>query len=115
VYYIYVIHEVKFVKNNALTTKNKENEIYVSRKRKNKNIVKFYYERAYSLLNELNYKEIYVCGLGACLNDAIKIALFIVDALNGVEISNIETKTITHIDDFRNEENNVFDKYLNIL
>ena len=36
---------------------NKQNEIYISRKRKGKNIVKFYYNRALELFNNKNYNE----------------------------------------------------------
>ena len=85
---------------------NKQNEIYISRKRKGKNIVKFYYNRALELFNNKNYNEIYICGIGACVNEAIKVALFIIEAIPSVEQSNIITDTISHFDEYINEETN---------
>ena len=83
---------------------NKINEIYISRKRKEKNIKKFYYSRALELFNDKDYKEIFICGIGACVNDAIRIALFISDAMPSVKIGEIKTDTINHFDEFVHEE-----------
>lgn len=83
---------------------NKQNEIYISRKRKGKNIVKFYYNRALELFNNKNYNEIYICGIGACVNEAIKVALFVIEAIPSVEQSDIITDTISHFDEYINEE-----------
>ena len=92
---------LELIKNKIYSPKNLENEIYISRKRKN--IEKFYYKRAEDLFNNLNYKEVYICGLGACVNHAVKIALITVDCIPGTKIENIETKTITHKDEFRDK------------
>lgn len=80
------------------------NEIYISRKRKKKNIKKFYYTRALKLFNDQGYKKIYLCGIGACVNEAIKISLFIKEAMPSIEIGEIITETINHFDEFVNEE-----------
>ena len=53
-----------------------------------------------------NYNEIYICGIGACVNEAIKVALFIIEAIPSVEQSNIITDTISHFDEYINEETN---------
>lgn len=80
-----------------------ENKIYISLKRKSKNIMQFYYNRVRDLIYNYNYKEIYICGLGACVNYAIKLALYCKDLIPALEIANISTKTITHFDEFINE------------
>ena len=56
-----------------------KNEIYISRKRQQ--VEKFYYKRAYNLIFSQNFKEIFICGLGSCVNLAVKVALFILEAL----------------------------------
>ncbi len=96
---------IKFVKNKILPKNNQENEIYISKKRNN--IQKFYFERAYELFNKMNYKEIYVCGLGACVNHAVKVALTIIDGLNNISIENVETKSINHTDEYIDTSNDV--------
>jgi DNA-binding protein len=80
----------------------RENEIYISRKRIN--FEKFYYERAYELIYHKKYKEVKICGLGACLNKAIKVALKIQEALPNIKIGEIITSTVTHVDDYYHEE-----------
>jgi len=80
-----------------------KNEIYISNKRNQ--IEKFYYKRAHQLIYTLNYKEIFISGLGSCVNLAVKVALFIIDAIPSLSIDKIETDTITHVDDYRKEEN----------
>ena len=83
---------------------NLKNEIYISRKRKSNNINQFYFKRASKLFNDLKYNEIFICGLGSCVNDAIKIAIFINEAMPNIIIDNINTETITHFDEYLNEE-----------
>ena len=80
------------------------NEIYISRKRKKKNIKQFYYSRALELFNNKRYKEIFICGIGACVNEAIKISLFITEAMPSIQLGEINTETINHFDEFVNEE-----------
>jgi len=93
---ILLIHKIK--------KENLKNEIYISRKRKSNNINQFYFKRASKLFNDLNYDEIFICGLGSCVNDAIKIAIFINEAMPNIIIDNINTETITHFDEYLNEE-----------
>jgi hypothetical protein len=83
---------------------NTENKIFVSLKRKSKNINQFYYKRVKELINDKKYKEIYICGIGACVNEAIKISIFITEAMPNIIIDNINTETITHFDEYLNEE-----------
>jgi hypothetical protein len=92
--------QLEQIKNKVYSSKKKENEIYVSRKRKN--IEKFYYKRAEELLICKNFKEIFICGLGACLNHAVKISLIVVDCIPNTKIEEIDTKTISHLDEFKN-------------
>lgn len=89
-----------------INKENKVNEIFISRKRKSNNILKFYYSRALELFNNLNYKEIYVCGIGACVNEAIKVALFITEGVPSIKTGEIKTETIKHFDEYINTETN---------
>ena len=77
-----------------------ENKIFISLKRKSKNINQFYYKRVQELINDKKYKEIYICGIGACVNEAIKVSLYIVDLIPTLKVSTIETDTINHFDEF---------------
>ena len=77
-----------------------ENKIFISLKRKSKNINQFYYKRVQELINEKKYKEVYICGIGACVNEAIKISQFIIDLIPQLKISNINTDTINHFDEY---------------
>ena len=77
-----------------------ENNIYISLKRKSKNINQFYYKRVQELINDKKYKEVYICGIGACVNEAIKVSLFIVDLIPELKVSHIETDTISHFDEY---------------
>ena len=77
-----------------------ENKIYISLKRKSKNINQFYYKRVQELINEKNYKEIYICGIGACVNEAIKISLYIINLIPQLKIAVIKTDTINHYDEY---------------
>ena len=77
-----------------------ENKIFISLKRKSKNINQFYYKRVQELINNKNYKEVYICGIGACVNEAIKVSLFIVDLIPQLKISSINTDTISHFDEY---------------
>ncbi len=95
--------KVIMIKKKIIRT-NPINEIYISRKRKNKDIKKFYYSRATKLFNDKGFKKLYICGIGACVNEAIKISLFITEAMPSVEIGEITTETINHFDEFINEE-----------
>jgi DNA-binding protein len=83
---------------------NLKNEIYISRKRKSNNIYKFYFKRVKKLFNDLKYNEIFICGLGACVNEAIRIAVFVKEAMPNIKIEDINTETITHFDEYINEE-----------
>lgn len=77
-----------------------ENKIFISLKRKSKNIYQFYYKRVQELINNKNYKEVYLCGIGACVNEAIKISLYIVDLIPQLKVSSIKTDTINHFDEY---------------
>ena len=77
-----------------------ENKIFISLKRKSKNINQFYYKRVQELINNKNYKDVYICGIGACVNEAIKVSLFIVDLIPQLKISSINTDTISHFDEY---------------
>lgn len=93
----------KFEKNKLLTPKKIENEIYISRKRKN--IEKFYFERAYELIYDKNFKEIYICGLGSCVNFAVRTALLISNSIPGVKVDKIDTQTVNYLDEYKDENN----------
>jgi hypothetical protein len=78
-----------------------KNEIYISRKRHPKlNLQKFYFNRIDKLFNTLNYKEIYLYGLGACVNDAIRVALFTKETLPSINIKSITSDTIPLYDEY---------------
>ena len=77
-----------------------ENNIFISLKRKSKNISQFYYKRVQELINDKNYKEVYINGIGACVNEAIKICLYIIDLIPQLKISLIKTNTINHFDEY---------------
>ena len=77
-----------------------ENKIFVFLKRKSKNINQFYYKRVQELINDKKYKEIYLCGIGACVNEAIKISLYIIDLIPQLKVSSIKTDTINHFDEY---------------
>ena len=79
---------------------NSENKIFISLKRKSKNINQFYYNRVKELINDKKYKEIYICGIGACVNEAIKISLFIIELIPNLKITEIKTNTINHFDEY---------------
>ena len=79
---------------------NIENKIYISLKRKSKNINQFYYKRVKELINEKKYKEIYICGIGACVNEAIKISLFITELIPNLKIDEIKASTVNHFDEY---------------
>lgn len=79
-----------------------ENKIYISLKRKSKNICQFYYKRVQELINDKQYKEIYICGIGACVNEAIKVANFVVELLPQLKVADIKTDTINHFDEYIN-------------
>ena len=79
---------------------NTENKIYISLKRKSKNINQFYYKRVKELITEKKYKEIYICGIGACVNEAIKISLFITELIPNLKIDEIKPSTVNHFDEY---------------
>ena len=79
---------------------NTENKIYISLKRKSKNINQFYYKRVKELITEKKYKEVYICGIGACVNEAIKISLFITELIPNLKIDEIKTNTVNHFDEY---------------
>ena len=92
------INSIKMIKTKYY--ENSENKIFVSLKRKSKNINQFYYKRVKELINEKNYKEIYICGIGACVNEAIKVSLFIIELIPILKVSEIKTSTINHFDEY---------------
>ena len=94
---------IKLVKHNPALRCSfpKKNEIYISRKRHPKlNLQKFYFTRIDKLFNTFNYKEIYLYGLGACVNDAIRIALFTKETIPSVNIKSITSDTISLYDEY---------------
>ena len=86
--------KVKYIGNN------KENKIFISLKRKSKNINHFYYNRIKELINDKNYKEVYIYGIGACVNEAIKVSLYATDLIPQLKVSSIKTDTINHFDEY---------------
>ena len=94
------ISEIKMVKSKYYS--NEENKIYISLKRKSKSLNQFYYKRAKELINDKKYKEIYICGIGACVNEAIKVVLFIIELMPNLKIDEIKTDTISHFDEYIN-------------
>ena len=94
------ISEIKMVKSKYYS--NEENKIYISLKRKSKTINQFYYKRAKELINDKKYKEIYICGIGACVNEAIKVVLSIIELMPNLKIDEIKTDTISHFDEYIN-------------
>jgi hypothetical protein len=80
---------------------------FISRKRKYKNskggIEKFYYQRAHFLIFDKHYKEIFICGLGACLNLAVSTALTLCECIPKLKVENISTETVNHFDDYIDE------------
>ena len=94
---------IKLVKHNPALrySVSHKNEIYISRKRHPKlNLQKFYFNRIDKLFNTLNYKEIYLYGLGACVNDAIRVALFAKETLPSINIKSITSDTIPLYDEY---------------
>jgi hypothetical protein len=51
-----------------------------------------------------SFKEIYICGLGSCLNSAVKIALNIIDICSNVSIDKVETESIILQDDYKDSQ-----------
>ena len=92
------ISNIKMIKTKYY--ENSENKIYISLKRKQKNINQFYYKRVKELINDKQYKEIYICGVGACVNQAIKISLFITELIPNLKVKEIKTSTINHFDEY---------------
>lgn len=96
---------VKLIKHKILA-KPKVNEIMISRKRKKNNLNQFYFKRANKLFTNFDFKEIFVSGMGACVNEAISLSLFIVDAMPNVSIGAISSSTVTHYDEYVQNETN---------
>ena len=101
--------KLKFNKNKVHSKKAKENEIFISKKRSykskdSKSLEKFYYQRAHSLIFDKHFKELFVCGLGACLNLAVKTALTLTQCIPSLYVENVTTETVTHVDDYLDEE-----------
>ena len=94
------INSIKMIKTKYYD--NTENKIFVSLKRKSKNINQFYYKRVKELINDKKYKEIYICGIGACVNEAIKISLFITELMPELKVDEIKTSTVNHFDEYIN-------------
>ena len=92
------INSIKMIK--AKYYDNTENKIFVSLKRKSKNINQFYYKRVKELINDKKYKDIYICGIGACVNEAIKISLFVTELIPNLKVSEIKISTINHFDEY---------------
>lgn len=85
------------IKNKIHSEKKKENEIYISAKKRN--YVKMYFERAYELFQNKNYKEIFIYGLGICVSSAVNLSLTIIDGISCLKINKIDTETKNSIDD----------------
>ena len=102
-------------KTKLYTPKCNFNEIFISSKRNNPE--KFYFKRAYKLFHDDNLKEIFICGLGSCVNKAIKTALFITESISNTSVSSIETNTITHTDNFitDSESKQQTDRHSNLI
>jgi DNA-binding protein len=96
--------DLKMIKNSVYGGKKKDNEIFISGKRVN--YEKFYYKRAFELVHDKNFKEITIYGLGACVNKAVKTALFIADSIPSLTVTNIETDTVNFVDDFVDKNTN---------
>ena len=92
-------NDIKMIKA-KYTGNNKENRIFISLKRKSKNINQFYYNRIKELIKDKNYKEVYICGIGACVNEAIKVSLYVTDLIPQLKVSSIKTDTINHFDEY---------------
>ena len=92
-------NDIKMIKA-KYTGNNKENKIFISLKRKSKNINQFYYKRIQELINDKNYKEVYLCGIGACVNEAIKVSLYVTDLIPQLKVSSIKTDTVNHFDEY---------------
>jgi hypothetical protein len=97
--------EIKMIKNKVHSVKKQPNEIYISGKRVN--YEKFYYKRVYKLIYDDNLKEIHIHGLGACVNKAVRIALFITDCIPSLTVSSIDTSTVNLTDDFIDSNHDV--------
>ena len=93
---------IKMIKMKYSSCNYPENKIFISLKRKSKNINQFYYKRVQELINDKKYKEIYICGIGACVNEAIKVVLFIIELMPNLKIDEIKTDTISHFDEYIN-------------
>jgi hypothetical protein len=65
-----------------------------------------YFKRAYELLNEKNYSQIFINGLGISTKSAVNISLIILDKISNLKIKNIETSTIFISDDIINTLDN---------
>ena len=102
------VTKLSFKKHKVFSEKKPENEIFISRKRKNPD--KFYSDRAFQLFNKLNYKEVYMCGLGACVSLAVSASLNLMDITNDLKIEDITTSTVKHVDDYIDIDNQVFIK-----
>jgi hypothetical protein len=92
-------NDIKMIKA-KYTGNNKENRIFISLKRKSKNINQFYYNRIKELINDKNFKELNICGIGACVNEAIKVSLYVTDLIPQLKVSSIKTDTINHFDEY---------------
>ena len=92
-------NDIKMIKA-KYTGNNKENRIFISLKRKSKNINQFYYNRIKELINDKNFKEVNICGIGACVNEAIKVSLYVTDLIPQLKVSSIKTDTINHFDEY---------------
>ena len=92
-------NDIKMIKT-KYTGNNKENKIFISLKRKSQNINQFYYKRIQELINDKNYKEVFICGIGACVNEAIKVSLYVTDLIPKLKVSSIKTDTINHFDEY---------------
>ena len=92
-------NDIKMIKT-KYTGNNKENKIFISLKRKSQNINQFYYKRIQELISDKNYKEVFICGIGACVNEAIKVSLYVTDLIPKLKVSSIKTDTINHFDEY---------------
>ena len=93
--------QVKMVKSPMqLSTPVPDNKIYISLKSRKINLNKFYLKRVEKLINEKKMTRFFVCGLGACVNFAVKFALFCVESNKELRIGKITTSTVGFRDEF---------------
>lgn len=97
---------ISIIKNNELInikkSQNKENEIYINKKRLNKgknNLLTLYIKSIKECFNDKNFSETFVCGLGSCLDLALEISYHASVIIPNIKIGNITSDSISVNDD----------------